>query len=126
MSTQQHITSSFAIDSPSSTSPSMDTSHSNNDSRDNEDTNHAREKEPLQLPSSDPNDGNVQTLKMGETIKLDHLGPVIINTDGTTRRIDNWDILSEREREVTWRRISKRNEERRKVLLQKQQGEQQE
>jgi len=45
------------------------------------------------------------------------MGPAIINLDGTTRRIDNWSELSEREKEVTWRRISKRNEERRKMLL---------
>jgi predicted Fe-S protein YdhL (DUF1289 family) len=49
-------------------------------------------------------------------MKLDHLGPIIINTDGTTRRIDNWDTLSEREKETTWRRIKKRNAERREML----------
>mmetsp|Transcript_17029 Transcript_17029/g.20791 ORF Transcript_17029/g.20791 Transcript_17029/m.20791 type:complete len:157 (-) Transcript_17029:345-815(-) len=71
----------------------------------------------LQLRPSDPNkDGDVLTLKFGETLKLDHLGPIILNTDGTTRRIANWDTLTEGEREVSWRRIKKRNEERRKVL----------
>lgn len=49
-------------------------------------------------------------------MKLDHLGPIIINTDGTTRRIDDWDTLSEREKETTWRRIKKRNAERREML----------
>jgi hypothetical protein len=62
----------------------------------------------LQLPPSDPNNSNVQTLQFGQAMKLDHLGPIIINTDGTTRRIDNWDTLSEREKETTWRRIKKR------------------
>lgn len=62
---------------------------------------------------------------MGESLKLDHLGPIILNTDGTTRRIDNWDNLTEREREVTWRRIKKRNEERRKILEAQQQQQQQ-
>jgi hypothetical protein len=47
--------------------------------------------------------------------------PTNFFTSGTTRRIDNWDQLTEREKEVTWRRISKRNEERRKMLLDKQQ-----
>ena len=47
------------------------------------------------------------------------------SVSGTTRRIENWDQLSEREKEVTWRRISKRNEERRKILLQQQQEQQQ-
>jgi predicted Fe-S protein YdhL (DUF1289 family) len=48
------------------------------------------------------------------------MGPVIINTDGTTRRISNWNELSEQEREVSWRRIAKRNEERREKLLEAQ------
>ena len=43
---------------------------------------------------------------------------------GTTRRIENWDTLTKHEQEVSWRRISKRNEQRRKVLLEKQQQEQ--
>lgn len=71
----------------------------------------------LQLPSSTPDENNIPKLAFGETMKLDHLGPIIINTDGTTRRIDNWDALTDREREVTWRRIQKRNAERREILL---------
>jgi hypothetical protein len=51
--------------------------------------------------------------------------PVLSCTNvGTTRRIDNWDTLTKQEQEVSWRRISKRNEARRKVLLEKQQQEQ--
>uniref|UniRef100_A0A7S3V470 RxLR effector protein n=1 Tax=Chaetoceros debilis TaxID=122233 RepID=A0A7S3V470_9STRA len=76
---------------------------------------------PLQLPPVNPNNVNkdIKTLKFGEAMKLDEMGPIIINTDGTTRRIDNWDILTEREQEVTWRRIKKRNAERRKMLEEK-------
>lgn len=70
----------------------------------------------LQLPASDP-DANVPSLKVGESLKLESVGPVIINSDGTTRTIANWDTLTEREKEVTWRRIKKRNAERREVLL---------
>lgn len=71
-----------------------------------------------QLPESSGDD-TVPTLKLGEKMKFDHLGPIIINSDGSTRRIGNWDTLTEKEKEVTWRRISKRNEERRQALLQK-------
>jgi predicted Fe-S protein YdhL (DUF1289 family) len=53
------------------------------------------------------------------------MGPVIINIDGTTRRIDNWDQMTKNEQEVAWRRIAKRNEERRKLLLEKQEQQQQ-
>jgi len=75
-----------------------------------------------QLPESDP-DATIPTIKLGETISLEEMGPVIINTDGTTRRIDNWDQLSEAEKKTTWRRISQRNEKRRKKLLEQQQQE---
>jgi hypothetical protein len=43
-----------------------------------------------------------------------------MHTTGTTRRIENWDTLTEREKQVSWRRIAKRNEERRNILLQQQ------
>jgi hypothetical protein len=68
-------------------------------------------------------DSNLPRIKLGETISFEEMGPVIINTDGTTRAIANWDDLSEREKEVTWKRISKRNEERRKILLEKQEAD---
>ena len=72
-----------------------------------------------QLPPPDP-DSKLPTIKLGETIRLEEMGPIILNTDGSTRRIANWDSLTEGEKKVTWRRISKRNEERRQMLLQQQ------
>jgi hypothetical protein len=74
------------------------------------------------LPPPYP-DSKLRSIKLGETIQFEEMGPVIINVDGTTRRIENWDQLTDSERDVSWRRISKRNEERRKILLQKQQEE---
>eukprot|EP00814_Leptocylindrus_danicus_P021168 CAMPEP_0116027408 /NCGR_PEP_ID=MMETSP0321-20121206/14626_1 /TAXON_ID=163516 /ORGANISM="Leptocylindrus danicus var. danicus, Strain B650" /LENGTH=129 /DNA_ID=CAMNT_0003500787 /DNA_START=56 /DNA_END=445 /DNA_ORIENTATION=+ len=76
-----------------------------------------------QLPESS-GEKNIPVLKLGETMKFEHLGPVIINADGTTRRIDNWDEMTEHEREVTWRRISKRNQERIEALKREQKAEQ--
>lgn len=49
---------------------------------------------------------------------------MIINADGTTRRIDNWDQMTKGEQEVAWRRIAKRNEERREALLEQQRRQQ--
>lgn len=72
-----------------------------------------------QLPPPDPN-SNLPTFRLGETIRLEEMGPIILNTDGSTRRIQNWDTLTEGEKEVTWRRISKRNEQRRQILLRQQ------
>jgi hypothetical protein len=76
-------------------------------------------KEVPQLPPPDPESG-LPSIQLGETISFEQFGPMILNTDGSIRRIANWDILTEHEKEVSWRRISKRNEERRQVLLKRQ------
>ncbi len=80
-------------------------------------------KEVLQLPESSI-DPSIPSIKLGESIKFEDMGPVIINADGSTRQIANWDKMTEAEQQVAWRRISKRNEERRKALLEQQQQEQ--
>ncbi len=67
----------------------------------------------LALPDADASSSEYQKLELnGNSIKLDDMGPIIINTDGTTRKISNWNILSSHEKEATLRRISKRNKER--------------
>jgi predicted Fe-S protein YdhL (DUF1289 family) len=75
---------------------------------------------PRLLPAGD-NDKDIPVLKLGETISFEALGPIILNTDGTTRRISNWDDMTEQEQQTTWRRIKQRNEQRRQHLLQLQQ-----
>ena len=74
------------------------------------------------LRASDPN-SDIPSIKLGETIKFEEMGPIIINMDGTTRRIENWNEMSKQEQAVSWRRIAKRNEERRKLLMEKMQQE---
>lgn len=65
----------------------------------------------------------VQTITVdGTIIKLDRLGPIIVNTDGTLTRIANWAALSEPERQTALRRIAKRNRERRQRLEEEQEG----
>ena len=76
----------------------------------------------LGLPPSNP-DKPIPTLQFGEKMAFDHLGPIIINADGSTRQIANWDEMTEQEQKVTWRRISKRNEERRAALKKRQEEE---
>lgn len=61
------------------------------------------------LPPVPENYEGMKTLSLGDTMSLDFLGPIIINPDGTTRRISNWDTLSKQEQESSWRRISERN-----------------
>ena len=69
----------------------------------------------LALPSGD---GDTTQLALGQTLKLDALGPIIVNSDGTTSRIVNWANLTERERQVALRRIAARNKERAAQLSQ--------
>jgi hypothetical protein len=45
----------------------------------------------------------------GTATKLDHLGPVVVNQDGTLARISNWDQMTEIEQKNTLRILSKRN-----------------
>jgi hypothetical protein len=42
----------------------------------------------------------------GTEMKLDHLGPMVVNTDGTLSQIGNWQQMSEIEKKNTLRIIS--------------------
>ena len=59
--------------------------------------------------SNDDDNIPIRQIKFGETVKLEELGPVIVQSDCTLRRIDNWHKLTEGEREATMRRIGGRN-----------------
>lgn len=62
--------------------------------------------EPTSIGTSDQLELN------GPALKLDKLGPIIVNSDGTTQRINNWQELSKQEQDSAWRIIAKRNKER--------------
>jgi hypothetical protein len=66
----------------------------------------------LPEPKAAVADADTPTLKLGETMKFAELGPIIVNSDGTTRRITNWSTMTDAEQAVTLRRIGKRNQER--------------
>jgi hypothetical protein len=53
---------------------------------------------------------------VSETMKFDHLGPIIINSDGSTSRISNWDTMTETEQQKTLKLIARRNQIRRDNL----------
>ncbi|RFU80128.1 hypothetical protein TARUN_2091 [Trichoderma arundinaceum] len=68
----------------------------------------------LPAPGSE-SDENVTTLDVsgsGTTVKLDGLGPLVVNVDGTMSRIANWDKMAEIEKQNTLRIIGKRNQQR--------------
>lgn len=48
----------------------------------------------------------------GSAVKLDHLGPLVVNHDGTMSRIGNWAEMSEAERKNTLRILGRRNQQR--------------
>lgn len=51
-------------------------------------------------------------LSSGSAPLTDHLGPLVVNKDGTTARITNWHAMTDDERQRTLRVISKRNRQR--------------
>ncbi|KAG5751374.1 hypothetical protein H9Q69_002220 [Fusarium xylarioides] len=86
-------------------------------------------KTPLPLPApehaaADQGD-DVTSLRMGESVKLDAMGPLVVNTDGTMGRIGNWAGMTEHERAQTLRLLGKRNKERMDVLKAKKAEEEQ-
>ncbi|PWN53745.1 hypothetical protein IE53DRAFT_112630 [Violaceomyces palustris] len=65
---------------------------------------------PLALPAPPMDKESGTTLEVGgQSIALDRLGPMIVNSDGTISRIHNWDQLSEHERKTSLRLLAKRN-----------------
>jgi hypothetical protein len=64
---------------------------------------------PLPLPEPSSSD-STQLSVNGEGVKLDHLGPMVVNKDGTLSRIANWDSMADIERQNTLRILGKRNQ----------------
>ncbi|PHH75782.1 hypothetical protein CDD80_2065 [Ophiocordyceps camponoti-rufipedis] len=63
---------------------------------------------PAALPA--PGDDQTATpLPVGGEVKLDHLGPLVVNEDGTMSRIANWTEMTDVEKENTVRILGKRN-----------------
>jgi hypothetical protein len=73
---------------------------------------------PLPEPSKDANTTTIDMSTGGSTVKLDHMGPLVVNKDGTLSRISNWGEMSEIERQNTLRILGKRNQLRRETLQQ--------
>ncbi|RYP05618.1 hypothetical protein DL764_003679 [Monosporascus ibericus] len=80
---------------------------------------------PLPEPSKAGDDGMpTQQLALGGTgVKLDHLGPLVVNEDGTLSRIANWGKMADIERENTLRILGRRNKARLAALRARQKDE---
>lgn len=101
----------YPKDDPSniSTNPSSETTN---------DSSNQSTSTPLALPSTS-SASNPTTIDMSSgntTVQLDHLGPMVVNTDGTMSRISNWDKMAEIEKKATLRIIGKRNQARLEAL----------
>lgn len=72
-----------------------------------------QEQERLALPDASSASNTPQLdLSKDQSVKLDHLGPMVVNTDGTMSRISNWDQMTEMEKQTTLRVLGKRNKQR--------------
>jgi hypothetical protein len=71
---------------------------------------------PLPEPTQDGQTTKIDMSTGGQTVKLDHMGPLVVNKDGTLSRISNWGEMSEIERANTVRILGKRNMLRREAL----------
>lgn len=81
---------------------------------------------PLALPATPFSDnssiGQLDLANGGQTVKLDSLGPMVVNVDGSLSRISNWDKMTEMEQKSTMRVLGKRNKARLEALKEKEKG----
>lgn len=85
-----------------------------------QDTDDSKSSAPLPLPAPPTEEEKKQILDLsnpeGSTVRLDSLGPMVVNVDGTLSRISNWDAMSEIEQKNTLRVLGKRNKQRLEAL----------
>ncbi|KAK5697831.1 hypothetical protein LTR97_006789 [Elasticomyces elasticus] len=78
---------------------------------------------PLGLPEP-PAAGSIKLdVTSNEAVALDHLGPMVVNIDGTISQITNWDQMTEAEKKNTMRMLQRRNKQRLDALKQAEEQE---
>lgn len=116
-----HTMSSTTNPPPSDSPTTNDISNTTKDPT--QDTNTAAQPQSPLLPLPSPStDNSTPTTQIdmstgGSTVKLDHMGPLVVNKDGSLSRINNWGEMSEIEKKNTLRVLGKRNMLRREALL---------
>ena len=92
MSTAQHASS----PQPASTASPFDAQQTSDDA--------------LSLPEPSSTSSTAKLdISSGQGVKLDHLGPMVVNKDGTLSRIANWEHMTDIEKKNTVRILGKRN-----------------
>ncbi|KAI0007984.1 hypothetical protein F4779DRAFT_589380 [Xylariaceae sp. FL0662B] len=100
----------IAAQRSSSSTPNPDTIPQQPQPQDSPATTTARTTHPLPLP--DPAGAATPLSVGGDGVRLDHLGPLVVNEDGTASRIANWAQMAAVEREAAVRILGRRNRER--------------
>ncbi|KAI8949856.1 hypothetical protein F4801DRAFT_381847 [Xylaria longipes] len=94
-----------------STSPTMDTTETKGETDNGTQPASQSPSNSSPLPALPAADGASSTLEVGgAALRLDHLGPLVVNEDGTLSRIANWEKMADIERENTLRILGKRNQ----------------
>jgi len=70
----------------------------------------------LALPAPGESTHQLDVSGSGSTVSLDHLGPIVVNVDGTLARITNWHEMTDMERRNTGVVVAKRNIQRLEAL----------
>ena len=85
--------------------------------------NNEKKDEVLSLPYHEINDDiNIIEKKDDNSnylFKLDKLGPIVLNKDGSMSRISNWHEMTKQEQEKTHKMLIKRNKKRKEELMKK-------
>jgi hypothetical protein len=90
----------------------------------NEQPDASENKTPLGLPPPPSDEAGTTKLNVGgQAVKLDHLGPLVVNKDGTLSRIANWEHMTDIEKQNTLRILVKRNQIRTEALKESLGGE---
>mmetsp|Transcript_22160 Transcript_22160/g.41525 ORF Transcript_22160/g.41525 Transcript_22160/m.41525 type:complete len:93 (-) Transcript_22160:475-753(-) len=76
------------------------------ESNSNVSVNPEAKQEPLALPAPGDAKSEADVVAGGDPLKFDKLGPMVLNTDGTISRITNWDKMTDKEKETTYRIVS--------------------
>ncbi|KAI1750600.1 hypothetical protein F4782DRAFT_243159 [Xylaria castorea] len=96
--------------SHSPSSPTMDTIETKTENNNGTQPESQISSNSAHLPALPSTDSATSTLEVGgAALRLDHLGPLVVNEDGTLSRIANWEKMADIERENTVRILGKRN-----------------
>jgi hypothetical protein len=67
---------------------------------------------PIELPALEYTPQPIPYIQQSQTIQMDQLGPVVVNSDGTLGRITNWHQMNLEEQANVTRVLSRRNQQR--------------